>query len=477
MRRKIFDHCEKDNLLEDSLPEDGIVLAEEAMTPEDIRWKENEEGKIVFQGYKDENVRRLKIPKSIDGKQVAIISNDFEHYNKYLLSIEIPGSVVVIGKYAFFDCPRLEKITVDKSNPAYESDDAGALYNKGKSILICCPAEVKEISIPGSVRTIENNAFYDCDKLEKITVDKGNSAYESDDAGVLYNKGKTTLIYCPPKCKVASIKIPDSVSIIECGAFAGCKSLSSISIPSSVGDICEPFFCCHKLEKIVVDERNPMYESDDAGVLYNKGKTTLICCPAGTKETSIKIPSSVSVIKESAFHSCKNLIRIDIASGITDIGDEAFENCTSLTHIEIPEGVSRIGLETFKFCTSLLSVEIPDSVSCIEGRAFYHCSSLTSVNMPGVTHIGSEAFENCTSLTSIEIPEGVSDIADSFYGCENLESIKIPISVNRIRDCAFCDVDNLKDVYYAGSREQWDAIEIDMDGNDALNSAAIKFRT
>lgn len=453
---------------------------------------------------------------------MTIISDWFQDC-EYLLSIEIPGSVGIIAKYAFCGCLRLEKITVAESNPAYETDDAGVLYNKGKSILIYCPAEVKEVSIPGSVETIEEYAFYDCKKLEKITVDKSNSAYESDDAGVLYNKGKTTLLYCPLGCKEASIKIPDgmmriedntffdcksllrikipeSVTHIGNSAFSGCESLSSINIPGSVGIIGEfafwdcvsllnvnipssvsiigehafkytsllninipgsvssigkyAFTDCPKLEKIIVDESNPVYESDDVGMLYNKGKTTLICCPAGCKETEIRIPSSVSVIGEFAFSDCTNLVSIDIPSGVACIENGAFSHCTNLTKIAIPDSVSSIGFEAFEYCESLLSIEIPDSVRSIE-RA---------------------AFGGCESLTKIEIPEGVSiDIREAFYGCESLESIKISISVSSIVRNALVECTSLKDIYYAGSREQWDVIEIDMDGNDALESARIHY--
>ncbi len=557
--------------LADNPQEGEMVLAEETVAPEDIWWREKDDGKIEVWGYEgihdSKNVKRLKIPETIDGKQVANI--DIQGY-EYLLSVEIPGSVSSIGYGAFCGCPRLEKITVDKSNPVYETDDAGVLYNKGKSILIHCPAEVKEIRIPDSVRMIKEHAFYDCYKLEKITVDKSNTAYETDDAGVLYNKGKTTLIYCPPRCKETCIKIPDSVSIIEnyaffgcksltsvniperithigdsafCGcesllqidipesithigydafyscksllqieipesvthigngAFCGCESLSSINIPSSVSHIgdyvfrgceslssinipssvshigdeafygceslssinipssvshigdhvfrgCESlssinipssvssigdgaFSWCHKLEKIKVDERNPVYESDDAGVLYNKGKTTLICCPAGTKETSIRIPSSVNVIQGYAFFDCKSLTSVKIPNGITCIAAGTFDNCTSLTNIEIS-----------------------DSVSSIEWNAFFCCESLTSVDIPeSITHIGYGAF----------------------YGCESLSSINVPSSVSSIEWNALGSCISLKDIYYAGSREQWDAIKINMDGNDALGSATIHY--
>lgn len=55
-----------------------------------------------------------------------------------------------------------------------------------------------------------------------------------------------------------------------------------------------------------------------------------------------------------------------------------------------------------------------------------------------VTSIGRSAFEGCSGLTSITLPEGLTNIRENaFEGC------------------------NLKDVWYTGSRDQWEKILTD----------------
>lgn len=57
---------------------------------------------------------------------------------------------------------------------------------------------------------------------------------------------------------------------------------------------------------------------------------------------------------------------------------------------------------------------------------------------------------------------------------ENLTSITIPSSVTSIGMMAFYNCEKLTDVYYAGSQNEWDVIEIG-DDNDPLRKSIIHF--
>ena len=75
-----------------------------------------------------------------------------------------------------------------------------------------------------------------------------------------------------------------------------------------------------------------------------------------------------------------------------------------------------------------------------------------------VTKIADYAFYG-SKLSSITIPESVTAIGyDAFGKCENLASIAIPASVTEIMEGAFDELGGLKDIYYAGSKTQWEAI-------------------
>ncbi len=191
---------------------------------------------------------------------------------------------------------------------------------------------------------------------------------------------------------------------------------------------------------------------------------------------SINIPDSVTSIGDYAFSDCSNLASINIPDSVTTIGNGAFSECSSLTSITILEGVTSIGKGAFRWCSSLTSISIPDSVTSIGEWTFFHCSSLTSIKLSdNVTSIGEYAFNECYNLTSITIPDGVTSIDDlAFWACGSLASISIPDSLTSIGGAAFYACYNLTDVYYGGSEQQWNNIEIES-SNTSLTNARIHY--
>jgi len=144
-----------------------------------------------------------------------------------------------------------------------------------------------------------------------------------------------------------------------------------------------------------------------------------------TSLTTVTIPGSITTIGDYAFYGCDHLTSITIPDNVTYIGTYAFEECTSLTSIRIPDNLTAIGYATFASCFSLTSVTIPDSVKTIGGYAFIYCPSLRTITIPeSVTSIGERAFFNCPSLSSITIPSNVTTIGDyAFSMCTSLTSI------------------------------------------------------
>lgn len=134
-----------------------------------------------------------------------------------------------------------------------------------------------------------------------------------------------------------------------------------------------------------------------------------------------------------------------------NIGAGSFENCVNLKTITIPDGVKTIGYGAFYQCTALASVVLPDSIESISNKVFCGCSALQSVAIPAkVTSLGVSLFENCASLQSVTLPQGLTEIGfGAFRGCTAL-----------------------KDVYFGGTRAQWNAIE-NMGDNAPLDAATV----
>jgi hypothetical protein len=261
-----------------------------------------------------------------------------------LTSITIPNTVTSIGDPPFADCTRLLAINVGPLNSSYSSV-SGVLFNKNQSTLIECPGGmVGSYTIPNSVTSIGDYAFYGCSSLTSITIPNSVTTiaeFAFSGCGrltsILIPNGITSIerfsfLQCS---KLTSISIPNSVTSIGGAAFANCASLTSITIPGGVTSIdisgededlwfymvygvFPTFVRCPNLMAINVDPLNSAYSSVN-GVLLNKNTSTLIRCPEG-KAGSFTIPSSVTSTEESAFYGCSSLTSITVPNSVTNIG-------------------------------------------------------------------------------------------------------------------------------------------------------------
>ncbi len=207
-------------------------------------------------------------------------------------------------------------------------------------------------------------------------------------------------------------------------AFRNRLALVRVNIPTSVTRIGRGVFDqCHNLETIAVGSANPAYSSA-RGVLFNKSKTSLICCPAG-KTGTYDVPSSVRRIEPRAFFYCNRLTRIRLHDRISSIGDHAFYLCTRLTRIHLPNSLRQIEEGTFYVCSRLPAVAIPSGVTNIGFMAFANCARLDNVLIPpAVRRIEAFAFTDCSSLKNIIVGRGVRLLeTGAFNNCSRLSAV------------------------------------------------------
>ena len=129
----------------------------------------------------------------------------------------------------------------------------------------------------------------------------------------------------------------------------------------------------------------------------------------------------------------------------------------------------------FMYCENLKSVTIPDGITKIDNYTFYECKNLTNITIPdSVTSIGNYAFDS-SGLVNITIPENVIEIGwFAFENCNDLTNITIHKRLNSIGNKAFYDCNNLENVYYTGTQDEWNKINIG-DDNFCLTSAIMHY--
>jgi len=305
------------------------------------------------------------ISAMIDNSVISIGAAAFYHCSS-LSSITIPDSVTSLGSEGFIGCTNLTSATMGNGISIIEehmyqgcssltnvtipdsvtSIRQGAFYNCSSLIGIEIPDSVRVIEesafswctgltgirIPASVIEIGEGVFIHCTSLNAISVDPLNPAYTSVD-GVLFNKSKSMLLRYPVG-NTGSRKIPDNVTTIGSGAFAGCLGLTDIQIPASVKTI---------------------------------GRHAFARC---TGLTSVTIPDTVTTLRLRTFEGCTGLSNVIMPISLTSIELEAFSGCSALSSITIPYRVISIGYRGFHDCTSLSAVYFWGSAPDVDGAVF-----------------------------------------------------------------------------------------------------------
>lgn len=342
--------------------------------------------------------------------------------------------------------------------------------------------EIREVIIEHGVTTVGDKAFNYCSNLNTVSL--------SDTITYIG-------MYAFENCPLTEITLPESLQTLKINAFSGTK-LTTLYIPASVERI-ERLGVLSELSSVTVDADNETYWSIDGVLFAPSGKTGmngLEFYPPSKTDAVYAVPADTRVINTDAFNNCRYLQKLVLHENIEAIST-TFLGCRLLEEIEVASGNTHyfdidgvlytdtgtsqgICLIAYPVGRDDLYYNIPNDVKSINYSAFEGAANIKYLDIPdSVTRIELSAFSECSSLEYIVLPSSITSIPRyAFAFCTSLKTIVIPETVSEIGSMAFWEVaENFQlQVYYRGTQEQWQQIEIASAMNDAVKNGDIIYQ-
>ena len=433
---------------------------------------------IGSRAFEESDITSITLPNTIKTIKSKAFANAY-----HLSEITIPESVEVLEAWAI--CKYHDAKTYTSASFSYLGNIKKLYYN--------APHAIAHYSVhPNDVDRAEAGPFLLGSDCEVIIGE--NVEYIPD--YFLYSDYKRDILNQPSHSRITSIRLPESVTGIGRKAFAGCKDLAVIELPSQLSEISEDAFdyCGNSygfgVKTVISHMTTPL--AIYPGTFLNRQNATLYI-PSGCSQNydladywkefkeiiedvpitfedlnvkdicvekwdtnhngELELTEALSVTDLGAAFTGKSQItkfnELEYFKNLTEIPDDAFMGCSSLTEITLPGKVKTIGDYAFSSCRSLITVKHLGSVGGIGVGAFRGCTSLNSVSLNAYT-IGSSAFSSCTGLTSVYVNTATIE-SNTFEYCTSLRDLTLSDAVKDIKEGAFKNCTSLKDVNIPGS--------------------------
>ncbi len=219
-------------------------VAGERITEEDAikcwETKIGDEGKIVITKYLSSYTggtnmsnpeKQVKIPAKIGEREVVELGDHAFLLDWTIESMEIPNTIMRIGKNAV-GCKNLKEVIIPDSVTVIDDfafcDCGVKKITLGKKIrrlgegVFCRCEHLKEIYLPKNIKKISVRAFAECKNLERVVIENGVARID-----------KKAFFDCS---KLKVVEIPESVTYIADDAFFGCLKIQFICKPGSYAE-------------------------------------------------------------------------------------------------------------------------------------------------------------------------------------------------------------------------------------------------
>lgn len=373
-------------------------------------------------------ITEIRIPASVVSIEYYDIANRdgsspgaFEKCTSLIsLSFELGANCATIGDYAFYNCTRLENVSL-----ATSVSTVGEYAFSG--------AAIEEVTIPAFCTNFGEYAFEKCIYLKSVEMSSKATALSrgmfsgcSSLSAITIPETVTSIgAFCFNNTAIGSITVPESVGDLSAeGIFYGCYALDTVIIKGAVKVIGEnTFYGCVSLRDITLSDSTEVISK---GAFYGCEKLTSLTLPAATREVAGAFANS-GIASFALSAGNKSFAVVD---GVLYSFDKtkivAYPPSSTRSHITLPKELVEISANTFDGVTALevVAFESGSSSSLVIGAyAFNGCTGLKSIALPDrLSVIGEYAFSGCSHLASIALPAGLREIGENaFYGCSIFE--------------------------------------------------------
>jgi hypothetical protein len=236
--------------------------------------------------------------------------------------------------------------------------------------------------------------------------------------------GNNAFAYCR---QLTNITLPTTLEQIDWDAFVGCTGLTEITIPNGTLYLgADVFKNCSNLEKVAV----PLSIKYIGSHSFSGCSENLSVTYDGFKTQWDKIYGGGDIVTVNCLNQ-----RVVMFSGEFDADEDGkkltwkLENDGTLTI----SGDGAMGNVTwpwdwpwYNYREEIQKIVVDEGVTSIADYAFFKCAQ-TSVVLPSTLKtIEDYAFEDCSNLIAIEIPSETTSVsANAFVGCENLITLTV----------------------------------------------------
>ena len=205
---------------------------------------------------------------------------------------------------------------------------------------------------------------------------------------------------------LTSIKLPSSLIKIKDDAFNSMDTLKSLVIDGGAPNLNElgerSFSGCSNIEEL--DLSNSKLTSIPEGAFaYCKNLKT------------IKLPSTITSIGDEAFYNCQSLTSIEGLDkcNLKSIGSAAFSNCKALENLDFSKSTfTSVPSKAFNGCSALVKITLPNTLTTIGGYAFYACYGIPQLDLSNtaLTTLENYALYQMRETTKFSLPDSISSI-------------------------------------------------------------------